>query len=106
MTPGGPPAHGELFERRYDVAGAVVELLAEVEVAGPVIHLKDVAVFPTGASSASVGAAAVLRVLRRELLSELAALGYTTVRITGTRLSGASRGRSLDLTISIPEELS
>lgn len=104
MTPDEPPAHGELFERRYDVAGTAVELLAEVEVEGTTIHLMDVAVFPAEASSAVVGAAAVLRVLRRELLSELAAFGYSTVRITGTRLSGASPGRSLDLTISIPEE--
>ena len=62
------------------------------------------AILPAETSSVSVGAAALLRVLRRELLSELAALGYSTVRITGTRLSGASPGRSLDLTISIPEE--
>lgn len=99
-----PPTAGELFERRYLVRGVTVELLAEVEIEGTSIHLKDVAVFPAGATESRIGAAAVLGVLRRELLGELAALGFATVRITGTRLSGSSPGRSLDLTISIPEE--
>ena len=99
-----PPSAGELFERRYEVRGVPVELLAEIEIDGATIHLKDIAVFPSGAGQARVGAAAVLRVLRAELLAELAALGYSSVRITGTRLSGSSPGRSLDLTISIPEE--
>jgi len=100
----GAPTEGELFERRYELGGTGVELLAEVEIDGTALHLKDIAIFPSGTGRARVGTAAVLRALRAELLAELGALGYTSVRITGTRLSGSSPGRSLDVTISIPQE--
>lgn len=101
---GPPPEHGELFERSYRIGNETVELLAEIAIDGPNLHLRDVAVFPAGSRRAAVGATAVLRVLRSELLPELRSLGFTLVRITGTRLSGSGPGRSLDLTIEIPEE--
>ena len=99
-----PPERDALFERSYKIGDETIELLAEVEIDGSTLHLRDVAVFPAGTRRADVGAAAVLRVLRSELLPELRSFGYTLVRITGTRLSGSGPGRSLDLTVEIPGE--
>lgn len=98
-----PPTPGDLFERSYEVDGQTVEFLAEVAIDGPTLHLRDVAIFPAGADRASPGAAALLRVLRSELLAELRSFGFTAVRVTGTRLSGAAAGRSVDIVIQLEE---
>jgi hypothetical protein len=97
------PEAGGLFERRFEVEGSVIELLAEVELAEATLHLRDIAIFPAGAERTRVGAAALFRVLRRELLPEVRSYGFTTLRITGTRLSGAGPGRKVDLTIHLTE---
>ena len=99
-----PPEPGELFERSYRLGNETVELLAEVEIDGPNLHLRDVAIFPAGSQRADVGPGAVLRALRSELLPKLRSFGFTRLRVTGTRLSGSGPGRSLDLTIEIPWE--
>lgn len=97
------PEPGGLFEQRFEVEGSVIELLAEVEIAGGTLHLRDIAIFPVGAERARIGPAALLRVLRRELLPEVRSYGFRTLRITGTRLSGAGPGRKVDLTIDLTE---
>ena len=50
------PEPGGLFERRFEVQGSVIELLAEVDVSGATIHLRDIAIFPAGAERPQVGA--------------------------------------------------
>jgi hypothetical protein len=97
------PRSGELFERSFDVAGAVIELLAEVVVEGSTLHLRDIAIFPAGTEHASVGARALLQVLRSQLVPELRGYGFDRLHITGTRLSGAHPGRNVDLTIDLRE---
>lgn len=97
------PASGGLFERTYDIGGVEVGVLAEVEIDGSQVHLKDIAVFPNGVDTASPGVAAVLRVLRRELLAELAAEGFTSARITGERVTGPTPGRRVDLVFDLSE---
>jgi hypothetical protein len=62
-----------------------------------------VAVYPHGATHAPVGAAALLRALRRELMPELRDLGFSRLRITGERLSGFRRGRKVDITVDLME---
>ena len=58
----------------------------------------------TGTEHASVGAAALVRALRSELIPQIRAEGFQRLRITGTRLSGARPGRTLDLTIELTED--
>ena len=94
-------APGVLFEWAAEIAGVRVELLAEVETAGTTVHLRDIAIYPVGMPTAQVGAAGLVRALRRALLPELRAAGFERVRITGTRLSGARPGRSLDISIDL-----
>jgi hypothetical protein len=97
------PEAGGLFERSFDVEGSVVELLAEVEITGATLHLRDIAIFPAGAERAGVGTPALIRVLRRELLPEVRSFGFDRLRITGTRLSGAGPRRKVDITIDLTE---
>jgi hypothetical protein len=97
------PKPGSLFERRFEVEGSVIELLAEVEIEAGTLHLRDIAIFPAGAERAEVGAAALFRVLRNELLPELRSYSFTRLRITGTRLSGTTPGRRVEITIDLTE---
>ena len=97
------PEPGGLYEQRFEVEGSVIELLAEVEVEGATLHLRDVAIFPTGTARTTVGAATVLRVLRRELLRDVQSYGFTALRIIGTRLSGTGPGRKVNFTIDLTE---
>lgn len=95
---------GGLFEWASDIGHVRVEFLAEVEVEGATLHLRDVAVFPSGTGQAVVGAASLLRALRQELIPHVRAAGFERLRITGTRFSGTRPGRTLDITISLTRD--
>jgi hypothetical protein len=95
---------GELFEWHAVAGGVRIELLAEVEVSGATLHLRDVAVFPVGVEHADVGLRPLLRAARSELFPVLRAAGFSRLRVTGTRLSGASPGRIVDLTIDLERQ--
>lgn len=68
------------------------------------VDLGDIAVFPAGTGRASLGAAALLGALRRKLIPQIRAEGFRRLRITGTRLSGARPGRTLDISIDLTED--
>lgn len=93
-----------LFEWAADLGDVRLEVLAEVVVLEKELHLRDIAVFPAGTGRASLGAAALLGALRRELIPQIRAEGFRRLRITGTRLSGARPGRTLDITIDLTED--
>ena len=95
---------GELFEWHAVVADMRIELLAEVEVDGATIHLRDVAIYPVGVRHADAGAGPLLRAARAELFPGIRAAGFTRLRVTGTRLSGPRRGRIVDLTIDLERQ--
>ena len=92
-----------LFEWAVDLGDVRIEVLAEVVVLEQVLHLRDIAIFPRG------------RVRRRlEPLPSIegassgahprSGRGLRRLRITGTRLSGARPGRTLDITIDLTED--
>lgn len=83
------------------MAGVRIQILAEIQVAGSHLHLKDLAVYPVSDERAVVGPAALLRAIRMEVFPELRAEGVQWLRVTGERLSGASPGRMVDLTVQI-----
>jgi hypothetical protein len=94
----------ELFEWSVVVDGELIEVLAEQRRVGEVIYLDDIAVYPASGSSIAVGAAAVLRIARRELPKQFAGSGASALIIQGTRLSGANPGRTVEITIRLGEE--
>jgi hypothetical protein len=93
-----------LFEWAVDLEGVRIEVLAEVVVLEEVLHLRDIAIFPIGTEQAAVGVAGLMRALRRELIPQIRAEGFQRLRITGTRLSGARPGRTLDISIDLTED--
>ncbi len=105
MSPGSDRFRtGMLFEWAVDLEDVRIEVLAEVVALEEVLHLRDIAIFPSGTGKASVGAAGLMRAFRRELIPELRAEGFRRLRISGTRLSGARPGRTLDMTIDLNED--
>lgn len=94
-----PPVAGEHFEREYTFDSGTVELLAEVEIFGPLIHL-EIVVYPKDAGTLDVGLREAWRALD-ELRTELRGLGFSSLRITATRNSGAAPGHTIDKTIRL-----
>jgi hypothetical protein len=95
---------GDLFEWAVVVTGVRVELLAEVAIDTGTLHLRDVAVYAVGSERATVGIRPLVVAARRELLPRLRAAGFTRLRITGVRLTGARPGRIVDLTIDLEKQ--
>lgn len=88
---------GELFEYRFDTEAGAIGFLAEVEIDGDTLHLKDIAVYPVGpATVLEAGAGTIWRSLR--ILEDLARKqGFVRLRITGQRLTGANPGAHVDI---------
>ncbi|MFN0027290.1 MAG: hypothetical protein ACKV2O_08935 [Acidimicrobiales bacterium] len=95
----------DLYERSIEVPAGTVEVLAEVVVDGPRIELRDIAVYPRGPGRLNVSPSELLA-WARLACDELAAAGFDELRVTGTRLSGSSRGPTVDLTIRLRTERS
>jgi len=91
-----------LLEWRVDLGDAKIELLAEPISEGDTLHLKDIAVYPRTAEAVDVGAGAVLTI-RKQLMTQARRLGFARLRVTGTRLSGAREGRTVDIIINLKD---
>lgn len=96
---------GKLFEWQTTVKGVRVELLAEVEIDGATLHLRDVAVFPVGVGRAVVGLRPLVTAARAELFPGIRAAGFTRLHVTGIRLTGARPGRIVDVTIDLERQV-
>jgi RHS repeat-associated protein len=99
-TTTAPFKSGEIITREFASSGGPVEMAAEAIINGRSLHLKDIAVFPRGAESLDIGMREVLR-LRGQLADEVAGMGFDSLRITGTRLTGANPGKVVDMTIDL-----
>lgn len=66
--------------------------------------LRVLPVFPVGVERADVGLSPLVRAARSELFPVLRAAGFSQLRVTATRLSGASPGRIVDLTIDLERQ--
>jgi hypothetical protein len=86
------------------VDGQRVELLGEVEISGTTLHLRDIALYPVGTDRATIGLVALIRAARTDLIDAARAAGFEQLRISGTRLSGKTPGRIVDLTIDLTRE--
>jgi hypothetical protein len=98
-----PFKSGEIITREFASSGGPVEMAAEAIINGRTLHLKDIAVFPKGAEKLDIGMKEVLR-LRAQLADEVAGMGFDTLRITGTRLTGANPGKAVDMTIDLTKK--
>lgn len=96
-------ADGELHERSFDTPAGQIDVLAEIVITGLTIELRDIVVYPSGAVRLTVSPGELLG-WARLAVAEIADEGFAELRVTGTRLTGASPGRRLDLTIRLRKE--
>jgi RHS repeat-associated protein len=89
-----------IIVHEFQTSKGVVEMAAEVQITGRVLHLKDIAVFPRGAESFNLGAREVAT-LRNQLAQQAKTLGFEELRITGTRSTGANPGKLVDVTVDL-----
>jgi hypothetical protein len=94
--------HGELFERSFQAAGGVVEVLAEILIDGHRLELRDIAIYPRGVDRVPVAPTTLLGWVR-EVADEARREGFREVRLTAMRLSGRRRGRRVDFIIRLDE---
>lgn len=95
-----PFAEGDVIFREFQSSRGLLDVAAEVRIQGGTLHLKDIAVYPRGAESLTLGPREVLT-LRNQLAREAADLGFDQLRITGTRLTGANPGKQPDMLIDL-----
>jgi hypothetical protein len=86
-----PFKKGDIIYRKFNTPAGEVEMLAEIDIDGGTLHLKDIAVYGTGSASLAgkVGVRGVFRI-RNQLAKEASELGFDELRISGTRVEGSS----------------
>jgi RHS repeat-associated protein len=94
----GKPISGD-FERTLSTSNGELSILANAATEGATLILRDAAVYGDKAK-ATLGAPAVLGAVR-ELGTELAARGYTTLVIQGFRYSGVNPGRTQTIIVDL-----
>jgi RHS repeat-associated protein len=93
-----PFKEGDLVFREYEIQGQAIQVLAEVKITGRKLTLSDIAVYPkSGTLANQLGPTGAMSVFRK-LGDEARALGFESLQITGTRLSGAYIGKAIDVT--------
>lgn len=95
-----PFKSGDVIVKELSTGKGSVEIAAETVINGRTLHLKDIAVYPKGTDALSLGTREVMA-LRNQLAAEARGMGFDTLRITGTRLTGANPGKTVDLTIDL-----
>lgn len=98
----GPLVDGQLFYWSMPTESGNVEMLAEIHINGTEVTFGDIAVYGDSPELArgTLGPRAVLSELRGNIAPALADQGYTSLRITGTRLSGPV-GHKIDMNIDL-----
>jgi hypothetical protein len=103
-TPAVPFKSGDIIYKAYQTPAGTVEMMAEVEIQGSTLHLKNLAVYPKGTQGQlAVGMKEVLR-MRKQLMDEAKALGFDELRLSGQRVessSSANPGKMVDETIDL-----
>ncbi len=102
--PGSAAHWGSFWSGRPTSRAFRIELLAEVEVAAALVHLRSLAIYPVGTEQADIGVAELLRAARAGLFPALRAAGFTRLRVSAIRLSGSLPGRIVDLTIDLERQ--
>ena len=84
---------GEDYEEIFKTSLGGLGFLAEVVVEGSELHLKDLAIYPTGSGTRMAIGLTELRAVIRRIEEKASSQGFKTCLITAERLSGISPGR-------------
>ena len=97
------PKAGELFERTFQTPKGPVTFLAEVEVDGTTLWLKDIVVYGEGTAPLT-GLRAEVFAARKQLIDEAKSMGFKRLRLSGKRVassSSANPGHIVDLFVDL-----
>jgi RHS repeat-associated protein len=97
-----PFQSGDVIAKEFATGVGTVSMMAEAVVSGTTLHLKDLAVYPEGAKALKIGTKGMMELVQK-LKVEARELGFTQLRITGVRLTGANPGREVDIVIDLTE---
>lgn len=96
----GKYAWGNDVYMSFQTSKGAVGVSGELVPNGSQLLLKDVAIYPEGADRLNIGFSQVAQI-RDAVAAEAEAQGYTSLRITGQRFSGANYGKPIDITIQL-----
>ena len=96
---------GDLYERSFETLAGRVDVLAEIVLHEYRIELRDIAVYPSGGIRFTIAPSELLGWARLAMI-EMAEAGFDELLVTGTRLSGAHPGRSVNLVFRLRREQS
>lgn len=88
--------HGSRYAELFETSQGLVIVEGLVTIEGGTVQLSDLLVEAFHAPTALIGVPAVLAI-RRELLRQVSAEGYTVLELTGFRISGAHPFRPVRL---------
>jgi hypothetical protein len=88
--------YAESYRRFFDLPMGQVGAMADIHVEGDLVELRDLIIHPVGVAKLAVGLRYML-FIRRQIEADIRSAGYTRLRITGDRISGANPGRHVDL---------
>jgi hypothetical protein len=86
----------ENYDREFEVPKGRFSVMADVHIFGDMVELQELSIYPIDAEKLAVGTA-VLRSIYRKIEVAARQAGFRRLRITGGRITGASRGRRVKL---------
>ncbi len=90
------PAFAESYDEIFEVPGGRVGVLADIFIIGDMIEVRDTSFYAVGVEHLAIGTAQV-RVICRTIETLCVEWGFKRLRMTGDRLTGAGKGRHVDL---------
>ena len=87
---------GKSYDRFYELPEGTIGVIADVYVDGQTVVLQDLSIYAVNHERLDIGVAKLLSI-RRLIEADVRQLGYTGIRITGMRLTGASPRREVDV---------
>ena len=97
------PKTGDLFERTFPTPKGPVGFIAEVEVDGKTLWLKDIVVYGEGTAPLT-GLRSEVFAARSQLMNEAKLMGFDKLRLSGKRVassSSANPGHIVDVTVDL-----
>jgi RHS repeat-associated protein len=95
-----PFKSGDFVVRYYQYGDEIIEVGGEAVVEGGTLILRGVMVYPQGKPYVDIGVRGVLAI-KEQLVMEAQALGFSALRVTGWRTSGANPGKEIDVFINL-----
>jgi len=86
----------ESYDRYFDLPYGTIGVMADIYADGDTLVLENLSIYPVAVDRVELGIRSVLAI-RRLIEEDARQLGFSRLRITGMRLTGASPRRSVNV---------